>query len=50
LGIPGELAELTVPDPGVPMAAFEAAIAAEHSARLVVSRPAAHVAPFVVRT
>ena len=32
------------------MAAFAAAIAAEQSARLVISRPAAHAAPVVVRT
>jgi len=32
------------------MAVFAAAIAAEQSERLVISRPAAHVAPSVVRT
>ena len=32
------------------MAAFASAIAAEHSARLVISVPAGHVAPSVVRT
>jgi hypothetical protein len=32
------------------MAAFAAAIAAEHAARLVISVPAAHVSPSSVRT
>ena len=32
------------------MALFAVAIAASQSERLVISRPAAHVAPFVVRT
>ena len=41
---------LTVPYPAFPMAAFAEAIAAEQSARLIISVPAAHVAPFVVRT
>ena len=34
-----------VQSPGFPMAAFAEAIAAEHSAALVISRPAAHVSP-----
>ena len=38
------------PNPGFPMAVFAAAIAAEQSEGLVISRPAAHVAPSVVRT
>ena len=39
-----------VPCPGFPIAAFAASIAAEQSEGLVISKPAAHVAPSVVRT
>ena len=49
-GLNEEDTELTAPYPAIPMAVFAASIAAEQSARLVISVPGAHVAPFVVRT
>ena len=45
-----DIESVVLTDPAFPMAVFAAAIAAEQSARLVISRPAPHVAPFVVRT